>query len=714
MNKTPVDHFYDSRRKFTIIGLTGMAGSGCTSLANIMSDKTFFEKDNVRKPSDIPFSCTTHTCNAFQEEERANIEAISKYVFKRKYTICYNFAKNNYAEYKIIKYTHIVLLYIFLKAKETTETSDEFKEKIKTCITDKFFPSHHSDRDKDFKKEMNYQDITIDIEDVLNNEDLDWQKLYDSIKDITFPNKEKKGETSLPERRKKLAELFFDNPDFKKFIEKLITLLSKKDYYSLCFMFHRLSEVIRNWGDPFRISKGEEGKNFNEVNEEYDHLFDLVSLINDIIKGERHRKEDAEVRIVIDSIRNSLEGLWLKERYSAFYLIAVHNDERRENFLLEKVKKTIADRKKGQKEEARKINLMHKAILHLANVECDNKDFENGKFFSPNVGQCIADAEIHISNSKDLDPCAKDFHTMSEQWLKFSSLIRHPGLITPSSEERCMIVAYTAKFNSGCLSRQVGACITNQYHTIRTIGWNDVPYGQIPCSLRQLSDLKRNDIKENKGIRFAYSAFEKGDGFAYDKGKQNFTLAVDSDYTQTDLLEKQGLPWSFCFKTLHNRYEGEKNQVFTRSLHAEENAMLQMVKYGGEALINGIIYVTASPCELCAKKLYQIGVRKIVYIDPYPGISRKQIIDSGFKRPELKLFQGAYGGSYFKLYQPFMNYKDEISIRTKEIHNGYITQSQLLKEVSSLLSEDLSQSFYDEKQKNEIIKNIKGRLKDKA
>lgn len=204
MNKTPVDHFYDSRRKFTIIGLTGMAGSGCTSLANIMSDKTFFEKDNVRKPSDIPFSCTTHTCNAFQEEERANIEAISKYVFKRKYTICYNFAKNNYAEYKIIKYTHIVLLYIFLKAKETTETSDKFKEKIKTCITDKFFPSHHSDRDKDFKKEMNYQDITIDIEDVLNNEDLDWQKLYDSIKDIAFPNKEKKDETSLPERRKNL------------------------------------------------------------------------------------------------------------------------------------------------------------------------------------------------------------------------------------------------------------------------------------------------------------------------------------------------------------------------------------------------------------------------------------------------------------------------------------------------------------------------------
>lgn len=35
------------------------------------------------------------------------------------------------------------------------------------------------------------------------------------------------------------------------------------------------------------------------------------------------------------------------------------------------------------------------------------------------------------------------FYSMTEQWMKFASLILHPGLITPSSEERCMVVAYT-------------------------------------------------------------------------------------------------------------------------------------------------------------------------------------------------------------------------------------------------------------------------------
>lgn len=129
----------------------------------------------------------------------------------------------------------------------------------------------------------------------------------------------------------------------------------------------------------------------------------------------------------------------------------------------------------------------------------------------------------------------------------------------------------------------------------------------------------------------------------------------------------KGLPFSYCFKSLHNKFEGEKNQVHTRSLHAEENAIMQMARFGGQGLENGIIYVTASPCELCCKKLYQIGVRKIVYIDEYPGISRQNIIAAGYKRPQLKQFQGAYGTTYFKLYQPFMPIKDELKLRLSEV-----------------------------------------------
>ena len=75
-----------------------------------------------------------------------------------------------------------------------------------------------------------------------------------------------------------------------------------------------------------------------------------------------------------------------------------------------------------------------------------------------------------------------------------------------------------------------------------------------------------------------------------------------------------------------------------------------------------MLFTTASCCELCAKKAYQLGIRKIYYIDTYPGISSEHILGSGPKdrRPEMILFKGAVGRAYINLYNPFMSLKDEI------------------------------------------------------
>src|SRR5690606_35634248 len=103
-------------------------------------------------------------------------------------------------------------------------------------------------------------------------------------------------------------------------------------------------------------------------------------------------------------------------------------------------------------------------------------------------------------------------------------------------------------------------------------------------------------------------------------------------------------------------------------LHAEENAMLQISKYGGQGLKNGNLFTTASPCELCSKKAFQLGIKKIFYIDPYPGIATKHILKNSKNiedRPALIMFQGAVGRTFHKLFEPFMSYKDELSILTK-------------------------------------------------
>jgi dCMP deaminase len=126
-----------------------------------------------------------------------------------------------------------------------------------------------------------------------------------------------------------------------------------------------------------------------------------------------------------------------------------------------------------------------------------------------------------------------------------------------------------------------------------------------------------------------------------------------------------GINCPYCFKTAYNAFSGDKNQVHTRSLHAEENAMMQISKYGGQGLNKGYLFTTASPCELCAKKAYQLGITTIYYIDPYPGISRNHILKSNtLTDPTMIVFSGAVGRAYFKLYEPFLAQKDEIAILT--------------------------------------------------
>ncbi|QCK84090.1 competence protein ComE [Geobacillus kaustophilus NBRC 102445] len=53
-----------------------------------------------------------------------------------------------------------------------------------------------------------------------------------------------------------------------------------------------------------------------------------------------------------------------------------------------------------------------------------------------------------------------------------------------------------------------------------------------------------------------------------------------------------------------------------RTIHAEQNALLQCAKHGVN--VNGAsIYVTHFPCLHCTKSLVTVGIREIVYLNDY-------------------------------------------------------------------------------------------------
>lgn len=267
-------------------------------------------------------------------------------------------------------------------------------------------------------------------------------------------------------------------------------------------------------------------------------------------------------------------------------------------------------------------------IHEIDEVEKGKSDFQKS-YQLIDIDKCIELSDIHLTHNGT--EISKN-RNLINQIFTYISLILHPGLIPPSSLERVMQVAFTAKLNSGCLSRQVGAAVTNEYYSVQAIGWNTVAEGQTPCSLRNLYDLFTQEDAN------AYSAYEKDDD-SFSKYIYRASKAYDEALATKKL---KGLTLSYCFKDIYTTINADKqkgNQVHTRSLHAEENAFLQLAKYGGQGIIGGKLFTTASCCELCAKKAYQLGIKEIYYIDSYPGISRRHILECGDIQPKMILFQ---------------------------------------------------------------------------
>lgn len=54
-----------------------------------------------------------------------------------------------------------------------------------------------------------------------------------------------------------------------------------------------------------------------------------------------------------------------------------------------------------------------------------------------------------------------------------------------------------------------------------------------------------------------------------------------------------------------------------RSLHAEQNALLQAAMIGIPCM-GATIYVTCQPCNTCAKMLINAGIERVIYAGDYP------------------------------------------------------------------------------------------------
>jgi deoxycytidylate deaminase len=470
---------------------------------------------------------------------------------------------------------------------------------------------------KDYQSFIDF--IEAKLQKKISNTDEDFKNRYDeNFGKVKYFNDLSENTIQQLEFKKEIAyELYFAIlPDFSKLIKDFLNKVDLGAY----------TKIYQIAGDNIRASGSVYEEDFKP-----EKILSFAKNIHKIIISALFvaRKNNKKCYIVIDAIRNPYEAIFLKQRHSEFYLVSINTEN--ENRL-------------AHLRNSHKIS--EQQIKELDKKEYPSKLEKFDRYVSQNIQKCIEISDIHINN-----PRTDNFghNELRCQLAWYVSLMLHSGLVMPTSMESCMQIAYSVKKNSGCISRQVGAVVTDNTYAVKSVGWNNTAQGQVPCLLRNVEDLLYGFDED------AYSYYEKNDS--------KFREALNHKYIpilKLDNLKGRNLP--FCFKDVQNEVENEKNQVHTRSLHAEENAFLQISKFGGQALLGGVLFTTASPCELCAKKAYQLGISQVYYIDPYPGIATNHILKIGKNAPELILYRGAVGSAFDKLYQPILPYKDELDL----------------------------------------------------
>ena len=127
--------------------------------------------------------------------------------------------------------------------------------------------------------------------------------------------------------------------------------------------------------------------------------------------------------------------------------------------------------------------------------------------------------------------------------------------LRPGWDEYFMSIAAVVSTRSTCLRRKVGAVIVRERQIVST-GYNGAPKGTPHC-------LETGCLREELGVP-----------------------------------------------------SGERHEI-CRGSHAEVNSIAQAAAIGSSTA-GSVIYCTYEPCSFCTKAIINAGIRRIVFINPYP------------------------------------------------------------------------------------------------
>jgi deoxycytidylate deaminase len=288
--------------------------------------------------------------------------------------------------------------------------------------------------------------------------------------------------------------------------------------------------------------------------------------------------------------------------------------------------------------DIRKKNLKDKGLENHDIEKLLEIDSEQPETFGQKVSKTfpLSDYFLRIEESHE--------EFVKKKLSRFLDLIFGTQIITPNNNETAMYMAHSAAANSACLSRQVGASITNSKGEIISVGWNDVPkYGG---NLYNSSDEFSKD----------HRCLNKKGGKCFNDDEKNYlsNLLVEDLIKNNIISAKQE---NDVFKII--RESRIKDLIeFSRSVHAEMHAMINATQKSGSEIIGGKLFCTTYPCHNCARHIIAAGVVEVYYIEPYKKSLALKLHDDSMTerhndkdRVKILMYDGVSPNRYIDLFK---------------------------------------------------------------
>lgn len=339
---------------------------------------------------------------------------------------------------------------------------------------------------------------------------------------------------------------------------------------------------------------------------------------------------------IIDSIKHPDEVEFLRNTYGdGFHLIGISDT-------YENRKKYLMERKGMSKKNAQTI------------LDRDNNEKEkNGQ----HTGDVYQQADYFISAEDDRK-------AMQAHVFRLLDLLFGNPFITPTFEEYAMFRAYVASLRSADLSRQIGVVVTKEKEVLAE-GVNDCPraFGGLYWPIYNEQDGEYIDENDGRDYKFK-------DGY-------------DSNKIQQQIIIKNILNELNCSDTDENVAKIKSTGIgalteFGRVVHGEMEALMMCAR-NGISTKECSMYMTTFPCHNCAKHIIAAGIKKVVYIEPYPKSKALEFYTNEISQNEQDskekvIFVPFKGVGPHRFIDLFSMHSIRWYSRNRKDKNGYVVQ----------------------------------------